>query len=138
MAGPSTAGVPAGRYGPPPDPARRRLAVVATGALAAVAVGLAVWIGLGVGDAPVTWKDIGFTVQGTTAVDVEFEVQRADPSVPVRCRLEALNQAYGQVGVIVVDIPAAAQDRQRFGATIATSELAVTGGVDTCWVGDED
>lgn len=126
--------LPVGRYGPPADPGRRRRGVAAVWALATGGVALVVWIGLDAANTPVTWTDVGFTLDGTRGVEVVYEVARTDPSVAVRCRLEALNQAYAQVGVLVVDVPASEARTERFASTVATSEPAVTGLVESCWV----
>ncbi|MBX9247055.1 DUF4307 domain-containing protein [Actinotalea ferrariae] len=123
---------PAGRYGPEPRPGAARVRTALVALLAAGAVALAVWIGLGAGSAPVSWKDVGFTVQDGS-VDVTFDVIRPDPSVAVECRLQALSQQHAQVGVVVVAV-APAEDRvQRLRSTVAVSEPAVTGVVESCW-----
>lgn len=125
---------PVGRYGPETDERRRRLGVLGLWALGALAVAVAVWIGLGAGRAPVTWQDVGFSLEGSDRVQVVYDVSRPDPSVAVRCRLQALNQQYAQVGVLTVDIPPGGAVSQRLTSTVATSEAAVTGVVEECWV----
>lgn len=129
---PSGARPPAGRYGPEPRPGGARRRAVLLGALGAVAVAVAVWFGLAAGDAPVSWKDVGFTIEDGS-VDVVFDVIRPDPGVAAQCRLQALNEQHAQVGVRTVDV-APAEDRvQRLRSTVAVSEPAVTGVVETCW-----
>lgn len=127
-------GPPAGRYGPPPSAARRRRARLAVAALALAGVALVLWIGLGAARTPVRWEDVGFTVDGAERVEIVYDVVRLDPSVAVRCRLQALSQDYAQVGVLVVDVPPAERPAQRFATTVATSQPAVTGVVESCWV----
>ena len=102
--------------------------------LGVAAVVAATWLGVGAARSPVTWDDVGFTVHGAQSVEVVFDVNRTDPSVAVRCRLQALNQQFAQVGVLVVEVAASTQEQQRFRSTVATSEPAVTGVVESCWV----
>lgn len=129
---------PAGRYGPEPDARRRRRGVAALWALGVVALAVTVWLGLGVARTPVTWQDVGFRIDGAASVEVVYDVQRIDPSVPVRCRVEALAQNHAQVGVVTADVPAAESRTVRVTTTVRTTEQAVTGVVDRCWVaGDE-
>ena len=128
---------PAARY-PGPTAAGRRRARLALWALGAVALLATIWFGLGFGASPVTWQDVGFRVSDT-AIEIDYDVSRPDPSVPVSCRLEALNQRYAQVGVLVVEIPPAEARTVALTSTVQTSERAVTGIVGTCWVtGSED
>ena len=126
--------VPAGRYGPVLDARARSRRVLAISAVGTLGLGLAVWLGLLAAASPLSWKDVGFTVVGTTHVEIAFDVIRTDPATPVRCRVQALNEHYGQVGVVTVDIPAGDRQAERERAVIATSELATTAVVDRCWV----
>lgn len=125
---------PEGRYGPVPTARRRRWTVAAIAAGAAVGVAFVVWLGLLNANPPVSWKDVGFSVDGDSSVEVQFDVMRADPSVPVQCRIQALNRYYAQVGVVTVDIGPGRLGAQRESAMVATSEEAVTGVVESCWV----
>jgi len=126
--------LPTGRYGPPAAPGAGRRRTVGLVALGIALVAVTVWVGLGAARTPVTWKDIGFTTDGATSVEVVFDVVRLDPGDAVQCRVQALNQHFGQVGLVTVDV-APAQDRvQRFAVDVATTEAAVTGLVDSCWV----
>lgn len=127
---------PAGRY-PGPTAAGRRRARWAMWALGVVAIAATVWVGLSSGSAPVTWKDVGFRVSDA-AIEIDYDVSRPDPAVPVTCRLEALNQRYAQVGVLVVDVPPAETRTVALTSTVMTSERAVTGVVGACWVTGED
>lgn len=133
----SSTPLPAGRYGPPADPRRHRRAVVALATLGVAGVALVVWFGLRLGSAPVTWSQVGFITDGPTAVEVTYDVTRPDPAVAVECRVEALNHAFAQVGVVVVDVPAASSTTVRRSTTVQTSEQAVTGVVEQCWVPEE-
>lgn len=133
-AGARPAGPPAGRYGPAPRPGARRRRTIALWAVGAAGVALAVWLGLGQASAPVTWQDVGFVISGDDSVEVVFDVSRIDPSVEVECRVQALNEQYGQVGVLSVEVPPGTERTERVRVVVATSERAVTGLVDVCQV----
>ncbi|HWS57555.1 MAG TPA: DUF4307 domain-containing protein [Actinotalea sp.] len=130
-------GLPAGRYGPEPDARSGRRRVLGLALAGAALVGVTLWVGLGAARTPVTWKDVGFSVDGPVGVEVVFDVIRIDPSVPVRCRVQALNQQYAQVGLVTLDVPPAPDRAQRLAVDVATTETAVTGLVDACWVVDD-
>lgn len=127
---------PPGRYAPVPDERRARAGRAALWALGALGVAGALWIGFGAARTPVTWTDVGFTIDGAEQVEVVFDVARIDPSVPVRCSVQALNQQYAQVGLVEVDVPPATTTAVRLRTVVRTSEQAVTGIVDTCEVVD--
>ena len=129
--------VPVGRYGPPPDERARGRRTVAIATAGVVGLGLAVWLGVAAASTPVSWKDVGFTIDGSTGVEIAFDVIRSDPTTPVQCRVQALNDHYAQVGVVTVDIPGGGRTAERQRADIATSELATTAVVDRCWVTPE-
>lgn len=124
---------PAGRYGPEPDPATRRRRVLALWALGVVSLLTAVWFGVGAAQTPVSWQDVGFRIDGAEQVEVVFDVTRSDPTAEVRCRVEARNASHAQVGVLTVEIPTQSM-AIRVTTTVRTSEPAVTGLVDSCWV----
>ncbi len=100
--------------------------------LGAAALALTVWIGLDAGRAPVSWKDVGFTV-ADGSVEVVFDVIRPDAAVTVECRLQALNEQHAQVGVRTVTVAPAEERVVRLSADVAVSEPAVTGVVESCW-----
>ena len=129
----TTARPPAGRYGPEPDESSRRRRVVALWVLGALGLAATVWMGLGLASTPVTWQDVGFRIRGDT-IEVTYDVIRSDPSVAVRCRLEALNVGHAQVGVVTVDLPPGTESVVRTTTSVRTSEEPVTGVVDSCWV----
>ncbi|HMO10604.1 MAG TPA: DUF4307 domain-containing protein, partial [Actinotalea sp.] len=68
------------------------------------------------------------------SVEVAFDVIRADPAVPVACRITALNRHYAEVGVVVVEIGPGQRGAERQRVEVATAEEATTGVVDSCWV----
>jgi hypothetical protein len=122
---------PPGRYGPSPTPSsrrRRRLGLVAVGV---VGLRVALWIALNVAGQPVSWKDVGFHVQGPQATDVTFEVTKAKDAT-VTCQVKALSESYAEVGVRTVTVGPADTAEQRVTATVQTTELAVSGTVDRC------
>lgn len=129
-----TVQLPAGRYGPLPSTQRRRRTTAALAGAGLLLVAVVVWLGLRTANPAVTWKDVGFEVHDDQRVTVVFDVIRADPSVPVVCRVQALNAHYGQVGVVSVEIGPGERGAQRERVEVATSELAVTGLVDACQV----
>ena len=132
-----TTAVPAGRYGPEPSArsARRgRIGIIAAGILG---VALTIWVGLNMAGQPVTWKDVGFHVEGPRSVDVTFEVTKPKEST-VTCRVTALSESYAEVGVRTVEVGPADEASRRVTVTVQTVELAVTGIVDSCELVDED
>lgn len=125
---------PEGRYGPTPDRAARRRNVVVLWVLGLAGLGVALWLGVGAARTPVTWEDVGFSLDTPGEVEVVYDVTRLDPSVTVRCTLEALNHQYAQVGVLEVEVAPASTRTQRLESTVRVSEPAVTGIVKRCWV----
>jgi hypothetical protein len=111
--------------------------VLALWALGLATLAVATWFGLGAARTPVTWQDVGFRLDGAGQVEMTYTVARIDPSAPVQCRLQALNEQYGQVGVRTVDVGPSTERSVRLTTTIATSEAAVTGIVDCCWLADD-
>lgn len=125
--------LPVGRYGPPPGTGRRR-AVIGIAALAVVATAVVAWLGFGTMTKPVTWKDVGYDVVSDGEVEIVFDVVRRDPGAAVQCRVQALNRHYAQVGVVTVPVAPGDRAAQRERVTVATTERAVTGLVESCWV----
>jgi len=119
---------PPGRYGGP----RRQLDRRAWAALAVVAAVLvAAWVGWAAARDDVQWKDVGFHVDGTTAVDVTFEVTKPREAT-VTCTVQALAESYAQVGVRTVEVGPADAATQRLQVRVATTQQAVTGVVQSC------
>lgn len=130
----TTPRLPPGRYGPEARTDGRRGRVLALWLLGVCGLAVALWLGWGAAQDPVTWREVGFSVQGTEQVDAVYDVTRRDPAVPVRCRLEALNVRHAQVGVLTVDVAPSPGPTVRLHSTVRTSERAVTAVVDLCWV----
>jgi len=122
---------PAGRYGPEPTARSARRARIGIVAAAVVGLAVVVWIGLSMAGKPVSFKDVGFHVDGSRSVDVTFEVTKPKEST-VTCTLTALSESYAEVGVRTVEVGPADTATRRVTATVQTTELAVTGIVDSC------
>ncbi|OLT55351.1 DUF4307 domain-containing protein [Cellulosimicrobium sp. CUA-896] len=124
---------PAGRYGPEPSAARRRLAVVAIAAAAVVGLAVVVVIGLRLASEPVRHDMVGFDVEGPERIEVTFDVSMA-PGTTARCTIDALAESYAQVGTVDVTVGPVETLESRWTVGVATSELATTGVVESCRV----
>ena len=124
--------LPAGRYGPPPDPRSRRRTTLALWTLGVLGLAGALWLGWGQANRGVTWRDVSFAVRGATSVDVVFDVTRPDPGLALRCRVVAVNAAHGEVGVASVDVAPSDAATVRVSTSLLTSETAVSAGVADC------
>ncbi len=138
--GPSTAEPaplrpPPGRYGPQRAPRTGLVRALAVAGILA-GLGLTAWLGLRVGQVPVEWRDVAFRIEGDELVEVTFDVIRTDPARPAACRVDALNEAHAQVGVVTVDVPPGDHHQVRLTTQVRTSERAVTGTVTSCRVTD--
>ena len=104
----------------------------------AAVVGLAVvvWIGLAMAGQPVSTKNVGFDVDGSRSVDVTFEVTKPREST-VTCTVTALSESYAEVGVRTVEVGPADAATRRVTVTVQTTELAVTGIVESCELVEE-
>lgn len=120
---------PAGRYGPERAASRRPL-MVAVGLAVLVGVAVVAFLAVGALRDPVQWKDVGFTVRDAGRVDVTFEVTK-DPGSTATCRVQALSQSYGEVGVATVEVGPGART-QRVTTSVPTAELAVSATVAGC------
>lgn len=123
------------RYGR--TPARKRL-VLWVSVAGAVAVGLVFvawvfWAGLSGSNGELEARDVGYVIDGDSAVEVRFELSVA-PGSPASCALQTLNSNFGIVGWKVVDIPASESRTRSFHETVLTTEQAVTGLIYRCWL----
>ncbi|RHA43652.1 DUF4307 domain-containing protein [Cellulomonas rhizosphaerae] len=123
---------PVGRYGPV-RPRSRAWRFVGWGALAALVLAVVVWVGGSALEDPVQWKDVGFDVTDASSTDVTFDVTKGQDET-ASCRVRALSQSFGEVGVRTVEVGPADTDTVRVTVTVPTAELAVSGGVQTCHV----
>ena len=122
---------PAGRYGPEPTARSARRGRIGVVAAAVVGLAVVVWVGLTMAGKPVSTKDVGFRVDGSRSVEVTFEVTKPKEST-VTCTVSALSESYGEVGVRTVEVGPADEATRRVTVTVQTTELAVTGLVDSC------
>jgi hypothetical protein len=98
-------------------------------ALGVLAVAVAAWLALA-GDG-ITWKMVGFRVDGPTSTQVTFDVTK-DADATVTCRVQVLSESYAEVGVQTVEVGPAGTATQRVTTTVPTSELAVSAVVESC------
>jgi hypothetical protein len=122
---------PAGRYGPAPTARARTWRRLALAALILAALAVLAWVGIATLRDPVQWRDVGYHVDGSTSIDVTFDVTKAT-TASATCRVRALSQAFAEVGVADVPVGPGTTSTQRVTVTIPTSERAVTGTVQTC------
>ena len=122
---------PAGRYGPEPTARSARRGRIGIVVAAVVGIAVVVWIGLAMAGQPVSYKDVGYHVDGSRSVDVTFEVTKPKEST-VSCTVTALSESYAEVGVRTVEVGPADSATRRVTVPVQTTELAVTGIVESC------
>lgn len=123
--------LPPGRYSRVASTNRRIINRIALAVAGIVVLSLGAWIARGILIDPVHWKTEGYTVVDATKVDVAFQVSKP-PTATVECEVEALNQAFGQVGVVKVQIGPTSESGSQHQTTVLTDQLAVTGLVKKC------
>jgi opacity protein-like surface antigen len=118
--------------------AKRNIVIVAL--LAAVA--FMAWIATSSAQAPVTFKDIGYSTVDATQAEVDFQVTKY-PGATAKCAVKALDSKFAVVGWKLVEIgPNEPKDGADGGRTTAqrtvlrTESQAVSGVVDNCWIVD--
>ncbi|MDM7830744.1 DUF4307 domain-containing protein [Cellulomonas edaphi] len=121
---------PAGRYGPA-RPRPRAWRFVGWGALAVVVGAVIVWLGGAQLEDPVQWKSVGFHVTDNSSTEVTFDVTK-DKDATATCKVRALSQSFGEVGVRSVEVGPAQTATVRVTVTVPTSELAVSGEAQDC------
>lgn len=82
---------------------------------------------------PISYTDVGFSVVSKYQVVVNFELQMPAGTVAY-CNLQALSNSFGVVGHKQFEFGPYEATTLRFSQAINTSQLAVTGLVDECWV----
>ena len=122
---------PAGRYGPEPTARSARRGRIGIVVAAVVGIAVVVWIGLAMAGQPVSYKDVGYHVDGARPVDVTFEVTKPKEAT-VTCTVSALSESYAEVGVRTVEVGPADSATRRVTVPVQTTELAVTGIVESC------
>ena len=123
------------RYGRTPGRRRRGrlLAIVAAAGVVVVVVAWVLWVGLFGPAAGLGSRDLGYVIDGDSAVEVRYEVT-VDAGDSASCALQALNSDFGVVGWKVVAIPPSDKGTRQFRETLRTSEAAVTGLIYRCWL----
>ena len=79
----------------------------------------------------VTHRDIAYEVIDEFSSNVTFEVSR-NPGQVVSCDVTVLNQSFAIVGFLTVDVAASNSRSTVISSTIRTTELGVSGLVETC------
>lgn len=79
----------------------------------------------------VRWKDVGFSIESPTEVEVTFDVYLYEERDAV-CHLRALNHNYAEVGVSDAAVRFADGAQQRITTTFVTTEEATTALVKYC------
>lgn len=127
---------PAGRYGPEPTARSARRGRLVVIAIAVLGLAVALWVAVNMATQPVSFKDVGFRIEGNQAVDVTFEVTKPREQT-VRCTVTALSESYAEVGVRTVEVGPSDEATRRVTVTVPTTELAVTGTVESCVLAED-
>lgn len=112
---------------------RRRDRVLAISAAAVALVGFlvwALWFTIANADRP-SFRDVGYQIIDEYSAKLIFEVTRK-PGALLTCNLKVLNQSFAIVGYKTLEIPPASSSSQVISTEINTTELGVTGLVDSC------
>ncbi len=121
------------RYGKKPvDSVRQRKIVIA---LASTLVALfVIWaISTTMTNAnQIVAKSTGYEVLNSGQTKVNFNVILANDKDTATCAVQALSESYSVVGYVEVEIPAGGSGN--YETIVKTTELAVTGQVDKCWL----
>jgi hypothetical protein len=117
------------RYGQKqPISPRKKLVLASTGVAALVAA--TAWFSFG-GYQDLSHKDIGFRVIDQFRVEVDFELSKP-PGAKAICSIQALNNSFFKVGWIELEFGESEFRTLRHTVALNTTELAVTGLVDSC------
>lgn len=122
------------RYGRVPR-ANSKALLIAASVLGAIALGLLIWIGLGLTKAQATSRIISFNVVDPGLTTLHFEVSKP-PERTAQCVIEALSTGFAQVGVKTVTVGPTDTEAVPLFEEIRTSELATTAVVDHCTLVD--
>jgi hypothetical protein len=79
----------------------------------------------------VTHRDVAYEVIDEYSTNVTFEVSRS-PGQSVSCDVTVLNQSFAIVGFLTVDVEASSSRSTVISSTIRTTELGVSGLVQSC------
>lgn len=97
----------------------------------ALMLAVVAWFAVSATTGRVSWQTRSYEVVDATSVRVEFTVHRPSDRA-VTCRLKAMNERFGTVGSMDLDIPSGPQTTLIREGTIRTTAAAVTGLVDRC------
>lgn len=111
--------------------ANSKTLIVTAIVVGAIALGLMIWIGLGLSKAQATSRIISFNVVDSGLTTLHFEVSKPAAST-AECVIEALSTGFVQVGVKTVTIGPAETEAVTLFEEIKTSEPATTAVVDQC------
>jgi hypothetical protein len=123
--------LPEGRYGSPPQPWRRLVAIVIVTALVAVSAAWLGWIALYHADQPVRATLLRYQVTPPSAVEVVFELVK-DEKVAAVCVVRARNSYGEEVGRRTVRIPEGGPRRRVVTEKLSTRDTAILGEVREC------
>ncbi|MCQ1987720.1 DUF4307 domain-containing protein [Arthrobacter sp. zg-Y844] len=127
----------ANRYGAPKRRLSRRTQIIAVSAAVAAGVVAAAWMNIPASTGTVTSKDVGYTLPEDGRVTVDFKVDKSAGSTAA-CAIQALNESYAVVGWKTVVLGPDAPESSTQRVELRTDSPAVTGGVSSCWIVDED
>jgi len=80
----------------------------------------------------VTSQDLAYVIMGPNQAKVKFEVTKPQ-NVDVICAVKVLNSGFAIVGYREIKIAASPEKVVTLETLVNTSELGVTGLVDSCW-----
>ena len=127
----------ANRYGAPKPGLGSRTKIVLGSLAGAAAVGAVIFMAIPSGAGTLTSKDVGFTIPDAASAVVDFNVTRpADATVD--CAVQVLSESYAVVGWKTVRIPAGETPTVSVSTSIRTDSLGVTGGVNACWIVEQE
>jgi len=119
------------RYGRDRLKARDRILAISIAAVALVSFLVwAVFVSIDNSN-QVTHRDIAYEVIDEYSTNVTFEVSR-NPGQVVSCDVTVLNQSFAVVGFLSVDVAASNSRSTVVSSTIRTTELGVSGLVESC------
>ena len=127
----------ANRYGAPKPGLSARTKIVLGSLAGAAAVGAVVFMAIPSGAGTLTSKDVGFTIPDATSAVVDFNVTKPAEAT-VDCAVQVLSDSYAVVGWKTVRIPPSEDPTVSLSTSVRTDSLGVTGGVNACWIVEQD
>lgn len=127
----------ANRYGAPKPGLSARTKIVLGSLAGAAAVGAVIFMAIPSGAGTLTSKDVGFEIPDAASAVVGFNVTRPADST-VDCAVQVLSDSYAVVGWKTVRIPPSEDPTVSLSTSVRTDSLGVTGGVNACWIVEQD